>query len=148
MALKLAGLLVKPLQCGEFFFASKLCLSDGRLQHVYCLVVDLKRNWKRVPVLAAMRQREPPRIAKPAGGSVHDLGDHGQRADGSRADAGGEQEFGKIRWPTRFTTARPGGAGRAPGASTPQYEHLSALAPSESRARARDRMAETRRAAR
>ena len=97
MALERAGLVVEPPQCAELLVASELRLLNRRLPHLDGLVENLERHRERVPVLAAMRQREPPGIAEPARGAVHDFGHHRQRADGARAHARRQQQFGKIR---------------------------------------------------
>ena len=49
-----------------------------------------------MPVLAAMGEREPRRVAKAVGRAMHNLRDHGQRADGACANARHEQELREI----------------------------------------------------
>ena len=97
MALELAGLVVEPPQCAKLLIAAQLRLLDGRLPHLDGLIENLERHRERMPVLAAVRKREPPGIAEPARGAVHDFGHHRQRADGPRAHARRQQQLGKIR---------------------------------------------------
>ena len=52
-----------------------------------------------MPVLAAMSEREARRIAKAAGGAVHDLRYHGQGANRAGADARHEQQICEVFWP-------------------------------------------------
>jgi hypothetical protein len=59
-------------------------------------------------VLAAVRQRDARRILKAIRSAMHDLGDHGKRANCARADAGRQQQIGKID-----RTALGGGSERA-----------------------------------
>jgi hypothetical protein len=47
--------------------ASELCIPDGRFHDADGLVVDLDGNRVGVPVLAAVRQREPGRIPEAVG---------------------------------------------------------------------------------
>ena len=96
MALEKSSLVVEPLERGELFLTPELCTLDRRLQHVNRLIVDPKWHRKRMPVLTAMRKREPRRIGEAARRSVHDLGDHRQRAHRPRAHAWNEQQFGEI----------------------------------------------------
>jgi hypothetical protein len=53
-----------------------------------------------MPVLAAMRKREARRVVKSIRRSVHDLGDHRQRAHGARANAWNEEQFGEVGRPS------------------------------------------------
>ena len=66
------------------------------LQHVDRAVVDLERHGKGMPVLAAMGDREPRRVAEAVGCAMHDLGDLGQRADRPCTDPRHQQKLGKI----------------------------------------------------
>jgi hypothetical protein len=52
-----------------------------------------------MPVLAAMREREPRRIGEPIGRPVHDLAHHRERLHSACADTGRQQQFRKIPWP-------------------------------------------------
>ena len=91
-------LLVEPFQCPQFLLPSEPGVTNGGLQHAYRLVVDAKRHGKRVPVLATVRERKSSRVGEAVWGSVHDLGDHGQRAHGTRSHAGSEQKLCEIGW--------------------------------------------------
>ena len=83
----------------------RACISSSRPSLAFCtadfitpdrLVVDLERNREGMAVLAAMGQREARGIAEAVGRAVHDLGDHRERADRARADAGREQQIGEV----------------------------------------------------
>jgi uncharacterized protein len=54
--------------------------SDGRLEHANGLIVDADGNRERMPVLAAMRERETRRIGEAVRSPMHQLGDHCQCA--------------------------------------------------------------------
>ena len=97
MTLEPAGLFVEAPQRAELLVASELRLRDRRLPHLDGFVQHLERHRERMPVLAAVSQREAAGIAEPARGAVHHFGHHRQRADGPCTHAGREQEFGKIR---------------------------------------------------
>src|SRR5262245_15532817 len=71
MALELPRLRVEPLQGVKLLFAAKLGIADRGFQHPNRLVIDAQRHRERVPVLAAMGQRKPGRIAEPARRPVH-----------------------------------------------------------------------------
>jgi hypothetical protein len=49
-----------------------------------------------MPVLAAMRKREARRVGEAVRRSMHDLGNHRQRAHGPRSHAWNEQQFGQV----------------------------------------------------
>ena len=63
MLLQPARLIVQPLERAEFFFAPELRAPDRGFQDTDRLVIDLERHRERMPVLAAVRKREPRRIA-------------------------------------------------------------------------------------
>src|SRR5580692_6819210 len=96
MALEPTRLVVEPLQRPELLLLPELGFLNRRLQRLNCLIVDAKRNRKRMPVLAAMRQRETGGIAEAIWRAMHDFGDHRQGAHGTRADARDEQELREI----------------------------------------------------
>jgi hypothetical protein len=50
------------------------------------LIVDPKEHRKRMPVLAAMRKRKTRGVGEAVGHSVHDFGNHRQRAYRPRTD--------------------------------------------------------------
>jgi hypothetical protein len=50
-----------------------------------------------MPILAAVREREPSRIAEPTRRAVNHLSDERQRGDGARAHARLQQELGEVR---------------------------------------------------
>src|SRR3954468_6761198 len=79
--LELACLIVQPLERAKLLLATELSLLHGGFHDTDRFVIDLDRHRKRVAVLAAVRQREARRIAKPAGCAMHDLGHHRQRLD-------------------------------------------------------------------
>ena len=49
-----------------------------------------------MPVLAAMRKRKTRRVREAVGHSMHDLGNHRQRAYRPRTDTWNEQQFGEV----------------------------------------------------
>lgn len=95
-ALEPTRLLIKLSERKQGFVLAEFRLLNRRLEHANGLVIDLERNWERVPVLAAVGERKARRIAKAARRAVHDLGYHGKRAHGSRANARRQQQIGKI----------------------------------------------------
>ena len=52
-----------------------------------------------MPVFAAMGKSKSRLIAETVGSAMHHFGHHGQRPHGARADAGHQQQFGKIGRP-------------------------------------------------
>src|SRR3984893_14348638 len=60
------------------------------------LIVDPKGHRKRMPVLSAMRKRKARRVGEAVGRSVHDFGNHRQRAYRPRTDTWNEQQFGEV----------------------------------------------------
>ena len=52
-----------------------------------------------MPVLAAMGERKSRGIAEPARCAVQDLGHQGEGADRARANAGRQQQIGKVGGP-------------------------------------------------
>src|SRR6516165_1305178 len=75
-----SGLLIDPPQGIKFLFPSQFRSMNGGLQHAYCLVINPQRHWKGMSVFASMREREPRGVGEAIRGTVHYLGDHGQRA--------------------------------------------------------------------
>ena len=61
------------------------------------LVIDRDRHRKGMPVLAAMGERKPRRVAEAAWRAVHHLRHHGERPDRACADARHQQQLGEIR---------------------------------------------------
>jgi hypothetical protein len=53
-----------------------------------------------MPVLATVCERKSRGVREAVWRSVHDLGDHRQRAHGTRSHAGDEQQVGEIGWAT------------------------------------------------
>ena len=49
-----------------------------------------------MPVLSAMRKGETRRVREAVGRSMHDLGNHRQRAYRPRTDTWNEQQFGEV----------------------------------------------------
>jgi hypothetical protein len=49
-----------------------------------------------MPVLAAMRKRKARRVREAVGRSMHDFGNHRQRAYRPRTDTWNEQQFGEV----------------------------------------------------
>ena len=49
-----------------------------------------------MPVLAAMRKRKAHRVREAVGRSMHDFGNHRQRAHRPRTDTWNEQQFGEV----------------------------------------------------
>ena len=62
-----ARLIIETLQCGKLFRAAEPSLRNRSLQHPDRLVIDRDRHRKRVPVLAAMRDRKARRVGKAVG---------------------------------------------------------------------------------
>src|ERR1700730_3854280 len=66
------------------------------------LFVDPKGHRKRMPVLAAMRKRKTRRVGEAVRRTMHDLGNHRQRAYRPRTDTWNEQQLGEVgRTPIR-----------------------------------------------
>lgn len=78
---------------------AKLRPIDGRAQDSDGLVVDLCRHSEGLPVLAAMGEREARWITETAGRAMQYFRDHRQGPHRARADAGYEQQLGKVFWP-------------------------------------------------
>ena len=93
---QLARFPVELLQCRQLLVLAELGALHGRFKNTDGFVVHFERDRKRMPVLAAVGDREACRIAEPARRAVDDLGDQRQRPYRSRPDAGREQEIGKI----------------------------------------------------
>jgi hypothetical protein len=81
-----SGLLIEPPQRTKFFFPSQFRRMNGGLQHAYRLVVNPQRHWKGMSVFASMREGEPRGVGEAIRGTVHYLGDHGQRAHRPASD--------------------------------------------------------------
>jgi hypothetical protein len=81
--------------CAQLRRVFELRALDRRLQHPNRLIVDPKWHRKRMPVPAAMRKREARRVGEAVRRSVHDLGNHRQRAHRPRSHAWNEQQFGE-----------------------------------------------------
>jgi hypothetical protein len=80
-------LAVEPLQGLHFLVSPKLCLLHGRLHNPNGLIVHFQGNGLGMAILSAMCQRETGRIREAVWRAMHDLGDHCERSDRSRADA-------------------------------------------------------------
>ena len=74
-ALEPLRLPIKLLQRRQCVVLPKLGLLHRRFQDANGLIVDLQRHWKRMPILAAVRQRKPRRIAEAARRAMHHLSD-------------------------------------------------------------------------
>jgi len=88
ISLDQAGLLIQPPERAELLLSSEFRCINGGLQHAYRLIVDPQRHGEGVPVLPSVRERKSSRVGETIRGSVHDLGDHSQCADGPGAHAG------------------------------------------------------------
>src|SRR3954466_2388876 len=75
---QLPRLVVEALNRGKLLFAAERCLLDGGLHDANSLVIDADRHWEWLPVLAAVGEREPRRIAEAIGRAMHHLGNHGE----------------------------------------------------------------------
>nr|WP_240320663.1 hypothetical protein [Sphingomonas crusticola] len=95
-AFQLAGLRIQPPDRGQFFGLSQLGPVDRALHHRNRAVVNLDRDRKGMAVLAAMGEREARRIAEPARRAMDHFRHHRQRPHGAGANAGNQQQFGKI----------------------------------------------------
>jgi len=98
-SLKQPCLLIKPLDRAELLVSSQLRIPDGGLQHAYRFVVHPQRNRERVPVFAAVSEREPRGIGEAIRGSIHNFGNHSQGADGSRPHSGSQEQYRKVGGP-------------------------------------------------
>jgi hypothetical protein len=87
------------LIAAKLFALAEFGLVDRLLHHRDGAIIDLDRHRIRMPILAAMREREARRIAEAAGRAMDHLGHHRERAHGARADAGRQQQFGEILRP-------------------------------------------------
>ena len=96
MAFEPADLVVETLQRGEFFLAAEPGLRNRRFEHPDRLVVYRDGHREGVPVLAAMGERKTRRIAKSARRAVHDFGHQGESLHRAGADAGRQQQVGKV----------------------------------------------------
>ena len=79
--------------CPSFAFFNR------RLHDLDRLVIDLERHRERMPVLAAMGEREARRIGETTGRAVHHFGHHRERSHRAGADAGNEKQFGEVGRP-------------------------------------------------
>ena len=98
-ALQKPRLIVEALKSVQLFGLAKLGVLHRGFQDADGLVIDLDRHRVGMAVLAAMRQREARRILEAVGRAVHDLGHHGQRLHRAGADAGRQQQLGKVDGP-------------------------------------------------
>jgi hypothetical protein len=64
---KPACLIVEPLQYSKLFLAAEPGLRNSGLQHPDRLIVNRERDWKGMPVLAAMSEGKPRRVSEPVG---------------------------------------------------------------------------------
>lgn len=94
--LQLPCLFVQAPDRRQLFGLAEFGFLHGGFQHVDGTVIDLQRHRIGMPVLAAMSDREPRRIAEAIGRAMNDLRDLGQRTDGPCTDAGNEQKLGEI----------------------------------------------------
>ena len=94
--LKSAGLRVETADCVEPLAVSEFRFGHRRFQHRDRPVIDQGGHRIRLPVLAPVSEREPGRIGETARSAVYNLGDHSERAHGSRADARHKQQRRKL----------------------------------------------------
>ena len=67
VSLKHPRLVIQALQCSKLFRSAKPGLGDSFFKYPNCFVIDFQGDWKRVPVLAAVGERETRRVRKTAG---------------------------------------------------------------------------------
>ncbi|MDR6138106.1 hypothetical protein QE438_001410 [Pseudoxanthomonas sp. SORGH_AS 997] len=99
LRLQLPRLRIQAADRLELFLVAQPGLAHGGLEHADGVVQHLGRHREGMPVLAAMGQREPRRIAEAARRAVQHLGHHRQRAHGARAHAGHLQQRGEVLRP-------------------------------------------------